>query len=86
MIERPESAAWLHKTSFIGEDDRLDAVAQAELREDVRDVSADRRLGDEEPGRHLPLTCHWQLATLPLATCDPLSPACAYCAEEVCAM
>ena len=31
-----ELAAWLHKTGFIREHDCLDAVAEPELREDVR--------------------------------------------------
>src|SRR6187551_3093651 len=36
------------ETGLVGEDDRLDAVAQAELLEDVRDVRLHRRVADEE--------------------------------------
>ena len=38
----------LEHPGLVGEHDRLHAVAQAELLEDVRDVRLDRRLADEE--------------------------------------
>ncbi len=43
----------LNETAFIGEDDRLDAVAHTQLREDVGDVGLDRRLTDVEQGGDL---------------------------------
>ena len=48
-----ESAARLDEARFVREHDRLDAIAQSELREDVGKVGAHRRVGDEEGARDL---------------------------------
>lgn len=44
MPPHPSPLARLHKPAFVGEDDGLDAVAQAKLAEDVGDVGPPRRL------------------------------------------
>src|SRR5437763_3886801 len=41
------------ESAFVAEDDRLDAVAQVELREQARDVRLDGRCLDDELGRDL---------------------------------
>src|SRR3954463_3029153 len=45
--------AGLDQSGLVGDDDGLDAVAQAELLEDPRDVRLDRRLAEEELPRDL---------------------------------
>ena len=40
--------AGLDQTRFVGEDDSLDAVAQFELRQDVREMRLDRRLAEKQ--------------------------------------
>jgi hypothetical protein len=42
-----------HEPGLVREDHRLDAVAQVELRENVRDVGLDRVLADDELGGDL---------------------------------
>jgi hypothetical protein len=41
--------AFFEEPGLVCEDDRLDAVAEAELLQDVRDVCLDGRLADVEP-------------------------------------
>ena len=50
---RDESAAGGDQAGLVGEDDGLDAVAQAQFREDAGDVGLHRRLAEEQRGGDL---------------------------------
>src|SRR5262249_7273159 len=41
--------AWLHEAAVVRRDHGLDAVSDAELAQEIRDVRLDRRLAEDEP-------------------------------------
>ena len=53
MPRGSSGVAGAHEAGLVGEHDGLDAVAQAELREQARDVGLDRRVADDELRRDL---------------------------------
>src|SRR4051794_5634050 len=66
--------AWCHEPALVGQDDGLDAVAQAELEQQARHVRLDRALADDELARELrvALAAREQDQDLALALGQPL--------------